>query len=153
MRGGYRPRETHAKTKWSSRAITPWRAEMGVKRARDCHTDDGRSWMGQTSRASKSCGTASKQCARKIYASSSSSSRQQLALTSPDYCSLINHTSSFRSSSSGLAAQRGGACGAAGGKGLIGGMGELARPGKGVLDLYWNVMGDCVTSVRPCSCP
>ena len=29
---------------------------------------------------------------------------------------------------------------------LIGGVGELARPEKGVLGAYGNVMGDCVSS-------
>ena len=42
--------------------------------------------------------------------------------------------------------------GAAGWWGLFGGAGDLARPGKGVPGLYGNVMGDCVTAVRPHSC-
>ena len=42
---------------------------------------------------------------------------------------------------------RGRRCGRRGGG--IGGMRELARPGKWVLGLYGNVMGDCVTAARP----
>ena len=38
------------------------------------------------------------------------------------------------------------------GRVLIGGVGEPARPEKGVLGLHGNVMGDCVTAVRPHSC-
>jgi hypothetical protein len=33
------------------------------------------------------------------------------------------------------------------GGGLSGGVGNLTRLGKGVLGLYGNVMGDCVTAV------
>ena len=42
--------------------------------------------------------------------------------------------------------------GVAGEEGLFGGAGDLARPGRGVLGLYGNVMGDCVTAVLPHSC-
>jgi hypothetical protein len=33
------------------------------------------------------------------------------------------------------------------GRGLFGGVCDLARLGKGVLGLYGNAMGDCVTAV------